>query len=59
VKLAINKTKLVCTIGPASDSPGVMLQMLRGGMDIARLNYSHGDFAKHWLEVIDLSRGGQ
>jgi pyruvate kinase len=37
--LAPNKTKLVCTIGPASDSPGLLEQMLRAGMNIARLNF--------------------
>ena len=45
--LATSKTKLVCTIGPASDSPEIMRQMLDAGMNIARLNYSHGDFAQH------------
>jgi len=47
VKLPANKTKIVCTIGPASDSPETMEALLRAGMDIARLNFSHGDFATH------------
>jgi pyruvate kinase len=45
------KTKLVCTIGPASDSPAMIEQMLEAGMNIARLNFSHGDFQEHG-EVI-------
>ena len=45
--LATNKTKFICTIGPASASPELMRQMLQAGMDIARLNFSHGDFAWH------------
>ena len=42
-----NKTKLVCTIGPASDSLEVLQRMIRAGMDVVRLNFSHGDFPSH------------
>ena len=42
-----HKTKIVCTIGPASDSPKVMRQLLLAGMNIARINFSHGNFAAH------------
>jgi pyruvate kinase len=52
--LAINKTKIVCTIGPASDSPAVMQQLLHAGMNIARLNFSHGDFDSHQRVIEDL-----
>lgn len=41
------KTRIVCTIGPASDSPEMLEQMLTAGMTIARLNFSHGDFHLH------------
>jgi pyruvate kinase len=47
VPLPANKTKIVCTIGPASDSPEVMRAMIRAGMNVARLNFSHGDFDSH------------
>jgi pyruvate kinase len=50
-----NKTKLVCTIGPASKTPAMMEKMLLAGMNVARLNFSHGDFADH-KEIIDRIR---
>jgi len=45
--LPINKTKIVATIGPASDSPEVLEQLLLAGMNVVRLNFSHGDFSGH------------
>jgi pyruvate kinase len=50
-----NKTKLVCTIGPASDDPETLRAMLHAGMNVARLNFSHGDFDSH-AEVIQRLR---
>jgi len=42
-----NKTKIVCTIGPASESPQIIEEMILAGMNVARLNFSHGDFTSH------------
>ncbi len=42
-----NKTKIICTIGPATDSLEMMESLLRAGMNVARLNFSHGNFASH------------
>jgi pyruvate kinase len=46
------KTKIVATIGPASASQEVMERMIRAGMNVARINFSHGDFQGH-KQVID------
>lgn len=54
--LVPNKTKLVCTIGPASESPEILEQMLHAGMNVARLNFSHGDFAWHGTAIDNLRR---
>ncbi len=50
-----HKTKIVCTLGPASESVEVMEQMIRAGMSVARLNFSHGDFKSH-KKVIESLR---
>lgn len=49
--LPSHKTKIVATIGPASESPEMLVRLIRGGMNVARLNFSHGEFAKH-AEVV-------
>jgi pyruvate kinase len=41
------RTKIVCTIGPASREPETLQALIRAGMDVARLNFSHGDQASH------------
>jgi pyruvate kinase len=41
------KTKIVATIGPASESPETLERLIRAGMSIARLNFSHGELEKH------------
>ncbi|MBS5989454.1 pyruvate kinase [Anaerococcus hydrogenalis] len=47
----LKKTKIVCTIGPASESPEVLEQLVKNGMNVARLNFSHGSHEEH-LEKI-------
>lgn len=49
------RTKIVCTIGPACDSEDRIREMIRAGMDVARLNFSHGDHEGHG-RMIDLIR---
>jgi pyruvate kinase len=45
------KTKIVATIGPASESPEMLARLIRAGVNVARLNFSHGDFSHH-AEVL-------
>ena len=45
--LPTHKTKIVCTIGPACDNQETLEAMIRAGMNVARLNFSHGDFSMH------------
>jgi len=54
VRLSANKTKIMCTIGPTSESREVMEQMMQAGMNVARLNFSHGDFAAHKKVIENL-----
>src|SRR5512139_2199614 len=42
-----HKTKIVATIGPASESPEMLERLIRAGLNVARLNFSHGDFSGH------------
>jgi len=50
------KTKIVCTIGPASRSPDVLERLVLAGMDVARLNFSHGTQAEHGRMIADLRK---
>ena len=58
MEIAIHKTKIVATIGPASESVSTLEEMIRAGMNIARLNFSHGDFTAH-KRVIENIRAAQ
>jgi pyruvate kinase len=49
------RTKIVCTLGPATSSLDTIRQLVRAGMDVARLNFSHGDHEQHY-RMIDLVR---
>lgn len=50
------KTKIVCTIGPATSSEEKLTELLKAGMNVMRLNFSHGDFAEHQGKVDNIRR---
>ncbi len=52
----MRKTKIVCTIGPATDDDSVMRQVMLSGMNVARFNFSHGDHATHEKRFEQISR---
>ena len=43
----LKKTKIVCTMGPATEKPGLVEELIKNGMNCARFNFSHGDHAEH------------
>ncbi len=47
----MRKTKIVCTIGPASSDPAVFTAMCKAGMNVARLNFSHGTHEEHQQKI--------
>ena len=54
MSLPSHKTKIVATIGPASESPDMLRRLIRAGLNIARLNFSHGDFAGHAERIANI-----
>ncbi|MDD3412057.1 MAG: pyruvate kinase, partial [Eubacteriales bacterium] len=47
----MRKTKIVCTIGPASESEEMLTQLCKAGMNVARLNFSHGSHEEHQARI--------
>ncbi len=58
-RLPLHKTRLVCTIGPASDSSKVLEKMILAGMSVARLNFSHGKFETHGKTIEKIRRASE
>lgn len=47
----MKKTKIVCTIGPSSQSKEMFTELVKAGLNVARLNFSHGDYEEHGLRI--------
>lgn len=50
----MKKTKIVCTIGPASENPETLYKLMEAGMNVARLNFSHGDHDEHLARINNI-----
>ncbi len=52
--MPFNQTKIVCTIGPATESEDMMRNLIKAGMDVMRLNFSHSNYEEHELRLDTL-----
>ena len=52
----LKKTKIVCTIGPASENHEILEQLINNGMNVARLNFSHGTHEEHLAKIKTIRR---
>ncbi len=59
MKLPQKRTKIVCTIGPASSSPEMLEQMIAAGMNVARINFAHGTFETHRQNIGNIRAAAQ
>ncbi len=50
----MKKTKIVCTIGPASENSDTLYDLIQAGMNVARLNFSHGDHEEHLNRIVNI-----
>ncbi|WML50650.1 pyruvate kinase [Neobacillus sp. PS3-34] len=55
----MRKTKIVCTIGPASESVEKLQELINSGMNVSRLNFSHGDFEEHGQRIKNIREAAE
>jgi pyruvate kinase len=55
----MRRTKIVCTIGPASESVEMLKQLIQNGMDVARLNFSHGTYEEHAARIQNIRQAAE
>ena len=52
----MRKTKIICTIGPASEDEKTLRELCLAGMNVARLNFSHGSYEEHGARIEKIKR---
>lgn len=52
----MRKTKIICTIGPASEAPETLSAMIEAGMNVARINFSHGTHEEHAQKIVTIKK---
>ena len=52
----MKKTKIICTLGPASDTEAVLSDLIDAGMNVARLNFSHGTHEDHAKKIAMIKK---
>ena len=52
----MRKTKIICTVGPACEDEETLTKLCLAGMNVARLNFSHGDHAQHLDKINTIKR---
>ncbi|MBA4601599.1 pyruvate kinase [Thermoactinomyces mirandus] len=55
----LRKTKIICTIGPASEDISMLKTLMRNGMDVARLNFSHGSHEEHEQRILGIRKASE
>lgn len=55
----MRKTKIVCTIGPASEEVDTLKKLIHEGMNVARLNFSHGNHEEHGIRIINIRKASE
>lgn len=55
----MRRTKIVCTIGPASESVEMLKQLIETGLDVARLNFSHGTYEEHAARIQNIRQASK
>ncbi len=55
-KVSLKKTKIVCTIGPATNDQKIIEELIKEGMNVARINMSHGGYDEHEKQITSIKR---